>query len=78
LYAPVLIAEVFLDAVVIPSTDLSARNMEERSWLESAFQQTGLTVTAFALSLVLIGVSFSFLAPNASTLREVIAARGWR
>jgi len=70
--APVLFAEVFLDAVLVAALYKRVRNLDQRWWLSSAVQQTIGPVALTALVLALTGVFFGIVAPQAKSIGGVI------
>lgn len=69
--APALIAEVFLDSVLVAAFYQRMKKIEQRWWLGGAIQQTWLPVLLTALALMVIGGALHALAPGANSIGSV-------
>ena len=69
--APLLIAEVFLDAVLVAALMKRVRDPEQRWWLVGAVRHTAGPVAVTVLVLMLAGAVLQALAPRAKSLGEV-------
>jgi hypothetical protein len=71
--APILFAEVFVDAVLIGALYKRMKPLHEQWWVVGAVRQTLRPVLLTALTLLGCGVLFSFVAPEAKSVGGVIA-----
>ena len=71
--APILFAEVFVDAVLIGALYKRVKPLHEQWWVIGAAGHTWKPVTLTAALLVVFAMSCSYLAPKAHTAGEVIA-----
>lgn len=69
--APILIAEVFLDAVLVSILYRRVRKMEERWWLAGAVRHTVVPVAWTVLSLAVAGFLMQSYAPEAKSVGGV-------
>lgn len=70
--APVLIAEVFLDAVLVAALYKRMRGLDQHWWLASAVRQTFGPVLATAALLMIVGFLMKSVAPEAKSIGGVI------
>jgi hypothetical protein len=70
--APVLVAEVFLDAILVAALYKRMRGLDQRWWLAGALRQTGMPVLATVIGLALVGLIFAGIAPDAKSVGGVI------
>ncbi|RYD80756.1 MAG: hypothetical protein EOP84_11740 [Verrucomicrobiaceae bacterium] len=70
--APVLIAEVFLDAVLVAALYNRMRGLDQRWWLAGAVRQTIGPVLATAAFLMVAGFLMQVTAPEAKSIGGVI------
>jgi hypothetical protein len=71
--APILFAEVFVDAVLIGALYKRIKPLHEQWWVVGAVRQTWCPVALTASALFLCAIAFSFLAPEAKSVGGVIA-----
>lgn len=71
--APVLFAEVFVDAVLIGALYKRVKPLHEQWWVIGAARQTWKPVALTAATLLVFAVIFHFIAPEAKTVGGVIA-----
>lgn len=69
--APYLISEVFLDAALVAALYKRLHRLDRRSWLESAMRHTAWPVLWTAVMLMILGIIFHVLAPEAKSMRGV-------
>lgn len=69
--APALVAEVFLDAVLIGALYQRMKHIEQRWWLGGAIRQTWYPVLLTALGLMIIGFIMQVSVPGAKSIGEV-------
>jgi hypothetical protein len=69
--APALVAEVFLDAVLVGALYQRMKHIEQRWWLGGAIRQTWYPVLLTALGLMIIGFAMQAAAPGAKSIGEV-------
>jgi hypothetical protein len=70
--APILFAEVFLDAVLVAALYKRMKGLERQSWLSGAVNQTIGPVATTALVLGLTGFFFGIVAPEAKSIGGVL------
>lgn len=79
---PELLAEVFLDAVVVSLLYRHLKNAARQHWLGTAVKRSWRLVLAMAAALALLGACLSFFAPNSNSfgkaLREIMHGTGPR
>lgn len=71
--APALIAEVFVDAVLITALHKRMKHLKGDWWVFGAVRQTAKPVLLTATGLCLCGVLFGWFAPEAKSLGGVVA-----
>ena len=69
--APFLIAEVFLDAVLVTALYGKLRGLDRRSWLNGAVRHTLGPAIWAAIALLVAGAAFQVIAPEAKSIRGV-------
>jgi hypothetical protein len=69
--APVLLAEILVDAMLVAGLYRKLRRTEQRYWLWTAVRWTWAPTLALALFFVGLGVFLQLLAPEARSLGEV-------
>ena len=69
--APLLIAEVFLDAVLVAALYKKVRGLTPRWWLSSAARKTAAPVLLTALLLMIGGAVFELIDPRARSIGDV-------
>ena len=69
--APALIAEVFLDSVLVAAFYNRMKRIEQRWWLGGAISQTWVPVLLTACGLMVVGWALHALAPEANSLGGV-------
>lgn len=69
--APALIAEVFLDAVLVAALYRRMKLIEHRWWLGGAIRQTWAPVLLAALGLMIAGFAMQVAAPGAVSVGDV-------
>jgi hypothetical protein len=69
--APILIAEVFLDAVLVAALFKRVRGLDQRWWLPGAARQTVLPVLATMLFLTAAGWMMQAAVPHARSIGDV-------
>jgi hypothetical protein len=72
--APVLLAEVAVDAAVVSAAYGRLRQRNMRDWVGSVFQRTRLPALALIVWAVGIGIVFQWIAPNADSIGDVLPA----
>ncbi|MGV3533612.1 MAG: hypothetical protein ACO1QR_14690 [Chthoniobacteraceae bacterium] len=70
--APILIAEVFLDAFLVSALYRRMKPLDERWWITSAVQHTLMPVLATAVVLAACGYLLGATAPGARSIGEVV------
>ncbi len=70
--APILIAEVFLDAVLVSALYRRMNSLDQRWWLTSAVQQTFVPVMVTAVVLAICGAAMEAAAPGAKSIGGVV------
>lgn len=70
--APLLLAEVALDAAVIGGLYRRLRREDARHWLDSAFRRTWLPATAISLTLMAVGFAAQWAVPTAQSIGDVV------
>jgi hypothetical protein len=70
--APILFAEVFIDAVLIGALYKRIKPLHEQWWVLGAARQTWRPVALTAGALLLLAVLFAYLAPGAKSVGGVI------
>ena len=71
--APILFAEVFVDAVLVGALYKRMKPLHGQWWVIGVARHTWKPVTLTAALLVVVAMFFSYLAPKAHTAGEVIA-----
>ena len=66
-----LVAEVFLDAVLTAALNRRMKHIEQRWWLGGAIRQTWSPVLLTALAVLLAGFLMQAAAPGANSIGEV-------
>ena len=69
--APMLISEIFLDAVLVSALYKRVRNLDQRWWISGAVRQTAKPVLLSALLLLIVGLAFHYYAPEARSIGGV-------
>jgi hypothetical protein len=67
-----LLAEVFLDAVVVTMLYRHLKNAARQHWLGTAVRRSWRLVIAMAASLSLLGACLSVFAPNSHSLGKAL------
>ena len=70
--APVLVAEVFLDAILVAALYKRMRGLDQRWWLAGALRQTAVPVLVTVIGLAVLGLIFAGIAPEAKSVGGVI------
>lgn len=73
--APVLVAELVLEVVVLASLARRFARLEPRGWFPSALRRTWLPFMAVLLSLALAGACADVAAPEADSLGDIFRTR---
>jgi hypothetical protein len=71
-YAPLLLAEVALDAALVTGIYRRLRRQDTRHWLGSAIRHTWKPAAAVAVCLYVIGVVVQWAVPSARTIGGVL------
>lgn len=71
-YAPLLLAEVALDAALVTGIYRKLRKQDTRNWFGSAVRRTWQPALIIAACLFVIGVVVQWAMPNARTLGDVL------
>jgi len=69
--APMLISEIFLDAILVSALYKRVRSLDQRWWISGAVRQTAKPVLLSALLLLIVGVVFHYYAPEARSIGGV-------
>lgn len=69
--APALMAEVFLDSVLVAALYRRMKKIDQRWWLGGAISQTWMPVLLTALALMITGWALRALAPGANSIGGV-------
>lgn len=69
--APALVAEVFLDAVLVAALYRRVRHLDRRWWLAGALRRTIGPVACTALALMCAGFAMQIVAPDAKSIGGV-------
>lgn len=72
--APVLLAEVALDAALVTGIYRKLRQEDVRHWLDSAFRRTWLPAVIAAVCLYAAGAAFQWAMPDARSIGDVVRA----
>jgi hypothetical protein len=71
--APILFAEVFVDAVLVGALYKRIKPMQGQWWVLGAVRHTWRPVTLTAAALLVCALIFRYIAPNAHSAGEVLA-----
>jgi hypothetical protein len=71
-YAPLLLAEVALDAALVTGIYRRLRKQDARHWLESAIRHTWKPALVMLVCLVLLGIAIQWAEPSARTIGDVL------
>jgi hypothetical protein len=71
-YAPVLLAEVALDAALVTGIYRRLRKQDARHWLGSAIRHTWKAAVVMLVCLVLLGIAIQWAEPSARTIGDVL------
>ena len=71
--APVLFAEVFVDAILIGALYKRIKPLHDQWWVAGAVRRTFRSVALTAAALFICALIFSFFAPNAKSIGGVLA-----
>jgi hypothetical protein len=71
-YAPLLLAEVALDAALVTGIYRRLRKQDARHWLESAIRHTWKPAAVMMVCLVLLGLAIQWADPSARTIGDVL------
>jgi hypothetical protein len=71
--APILFAEVFVDAVLVGALYKRIKPMQEQWWVLGAVRHTWRPVALTATALLVCALIFRYFAPNAHSAGEVLA-----
>jgi len=74
--APLLIAEVFLDAILVAALYKKVRGLAPRWWLASALRTTAAPVLLTAVLLMIGGAIFQAVNPQARSIGDVWRTMG--
>jgi hypothetical protein len=74
--APVLLAEVALDAALVTGIYRKLRKEDARHWLGSALRHTWLPATIAAVCLWITGTALQWAMPDARSIGDVVRALG--
>jgi hypothetical protein len=74
--APVLLAEVALDAALVTGIYRKLRKEDARHWLHSALRHTWLPATIAAVCLWITGTALQWAMPDARSIGDVVRAIG--
>jgi hypothetical protein len=70
--APVLLAEVALDAALVGTVYRRLRAEERRHWATTALRQTWVSAVVLTIFMALLGVALGRLAPGSLSIGDVI------
>jgi FtsH-binding integral membrane protein len=71
-YAPLLLAEVALDAALVTGIYRRLRKQDARHWLTSAIRHTWKPAVVMLVCLFLLGIAIQWAEPSARTLGDVL------
>lgn len=71
--APVLLAEVLLDVLLVSGLYRRLRKLEPQSWLSTAVRRTWVPVTVVAALVTAAGFTMQRLVPQANSIGDVLA-----
>jgi hypothetical protein len=71
-YAPLLLAEVALDAALVSGIYRRLRKRDAGFWLTSAIRHTWKPAVVIALSLYVIGMAIQWAVPSAQTIGDIL------
>jgi hypothetical protein len=72
--APILFAEIILDAAIVGGLMRRLRGVEPQSWAMGAIRRTWLVAVGLAVVLAVLGWSMAFVVPGARSLGDVVGA----
>ena len=75
--APVLFAELLVDAVIAARLYKRLDGIEDRHWLQSAVRRTAWPLAATALAFFAAGLAMDVAVPEASSIGGVLASLGY-
>ena len=71
-YAPLLLAEIALDAALVTGIYRRLRKQDTRHWLGSAIRRTWKPALVIAMCLFVVGVVVQWAVPTARTIGDVL------
>jgi hypothetical protein len=69
--APILLAEILVDGLLVAGLYKRVKNIEQRHWLKTALRRTALPALLVALFFTLAGWALQKAAPEAQSIGEV-------
>lgn len=76
--APALLAEIFLDGVLMAALYKRVKTIEHRHWLRAALRRTALAAVLVAAFFTLAGFAMQRIAPEARSIGEVLEHFNYR
>lgn len=73
--APVLLGEIALDVALVSALTRRLPRGDARHWMRAAVRRTWLPACGVVLSMVLLGLLFTWLSPGATSVGGVFASR---
>jgi hypothetical protein len=74
--APILLAEIALDVALVSALTRRLPRGDARHWIRTAVGRTWLPACGVVLSMVILGLFFTWLAPEATSVGGVFDSRG--